>query len=145
MAFEHVHAVWAYYDGPRSGVADYTGQPHHYHCEWDNAADDYSRSFALTPLDAETLSLTDERESIWREWEKLFHRGKVAQSTHPALPGQHPRYQDLTTEINARLAAISAPRKYAQAVFRALPGQETRPQGVMRELEVEWSEPPITP
>jgi hypothetical protein len=48
IAFEQVYAVWDYHDGPRSGIAAYLGQPHHYQCEWDKLADDLQTcSFSL--------------------------------------------------------------------------------------------------
>ena len=57
MAFERVFTVDDYYDGARSGIAAYQGQPHHYLCEWDESRGDYSDTFRLTPIDEETFSL----------------------------------------------------------------------------------------
>ena len=36
MALESVHAVWDYYDGILTGVADYHGLPHYFEREWTN-------------------------------------------------------------------------------------------------------------
>jgi hypothetical protein len=38
MTFEAVHAVWDYFDGPRTGLADYRGRPHYFVCKFDTAA-----------------------------------------------------------------------------------------------------------
>jgi hypothetical protein len=76
-------------------VAAFRGRPYQYRCEWDAAKDDFSEEFALTPVDTETLSLVLERWAIWRSWEMAFHRGEVAQTTHPGLPGQHRKYAEL--------------------------------------------------
>lgn len=138
MAFERIYTVWDYYDGPRSGIATYLGQPHHYDCEWDEVADDYANRFLLTPIDDEALALALEQWKIWREWEHRFHRGEVSQSTHPALPGQHSRYEELGVTLKAYIAASSGSRIRARAIFRAQSSQT--PPGVMRELEVEWSD-----
>jgi hypothetical protein len=140
MAFEHVYTVWDYYDGPRSGIAAYSGEPHHYDCEWNDAKSDYSETFILTPIDTETLTLAMEQELIWREWEAAFHLGSVPQSTHPGLPGSHPRYAELEATLKARISALLVPHKRANAVFRAKEGQADAPSGVLRELEVEWTD-----
>ncbi len=140
MAFERIYTVWDYYDGPRSGIAVYLGQPHHYSCEWNKVADDYAEWFLLTPIDGEALALALEQWKIWREWERKFHRGEVLQSTHPALPGQHPRYEELGVTLKAHIATLSGTRIRARARFRAQSGQEKIVPGVMRELEVEWSD-----
>jgi len=84
MPFERIHTVSDFYDGPRSGIADYCGEPHYYECEWDNDLDDYADTFVLTPIDRDTLILALEKWAIWRKWEWAYHRGEVAESTHPA-------------------------------------------------------------
>ena len=47
MAYERVHTVANYFDGPREGLADYQGSPHRYKSEWDEAADDWADPFEL--------------------------------------------------------------------------------------------------
>jgi hypothetical protein len=140
MAFEPVYTVWNYFDGPRSGIAAYSGQPHHYDCEWNEIADDYADTFVLNRIDEETLSLALEQWSIWREWEAAFHRGKVSQATDPALPGQHSRYAELEVLVKGRTSDSATQRIRARGLFRARQGQADAPRGVMRELEVEWIE-----
>jgi hypothetical protein len=140
MAFEHVYTVWDYYDGPRSGIADYSGRPHHYRCEWNAADDGHDQTFVLTPIDQETLTLAMQQWSIWREWEEAFHRGEVPESTHPALAGSHPRYAELEASIKARLSVGAPHRRRAVAVFRVREGQADAPRGALRELEVEWAD-----
>lgn len=129
MAFERVYIVWDYYDGPRSGIADYSGQPHHYACEWNAGSDDYSDLFVLKPIDQQTLALALEQWTIWRAWEAAFQRGEKTQETHPALPGQDRRYAELDAQLRARLAA-SANGLRAHGSFRARPDRS--------EVEVEW-------
>jgi hypothetical protein len=140
MAFERVYTIWGYWDGPRTGLADYRGRAHHYQCEWSHAEDDYGDVFALTPVDHETLALAMEQWSIWREWELAFHRGEVPQSTHPGMEGTHPRYSDLEARIQAALSAKHVQSLRAVASFRVRPGEPNPPPGVMRELEVEWTD-----
>ena len=63
--YEHVHTVTEYYDGPRKGIADYRGEPNLYECIFDELKDDYSESFRLAPLDAETFRMAMEDWVIW--------------------------------------------------------------------------------
>jgi len=139
MAFERVYTVDDYYDGPRSGITEYCGQPHHYRCEWDEAKSNYAASFLLMPVDAETLALATEQWAIWREWEAAFHRGEVPQSTHPGRAGTNRRYDELQAKIADRIARQPTQAVRACPVFR-VPDQANLPPGVMRELEVEWTE-----
>lgn len=59
---EKVHSVWDFYDGPRTGIADYNGSPHYFACTWDVVSDDYGESYSLSPIDAETLALALEQQ-----------------------------------------------------------------------------------
>jgi hypothetical protein len=141
MAFERVYTVWDYYDGPRSGIAGYDGTPHSYNCEWNKGKQDYADTFVLMPVDPDTFALAMEQWSIWREWEDAFHRGDVPQSTHPGLPGSHPRYAELEAILKERISAQSGPRRRFRAVFRSLAARDDVPPGVIGDLdEVEWME-----
>ncbi|HEY4370006.1 MAG TPA: hypothetical protein VGN07_22425 [Steroidobacteraceae bacterium] len=136
--FERVYTVNDYYDGPRSGVADYRGHPHHYQSDWDEQADDYADTFSLVPADPETLELVLEQWALWRRWEIAFHSGEVTQESHPGQSGQSPRYAEIKVLPKGRFAAeFHAVR--ARGNFRAAENQPSLPAGVWRELEVEWT------
>jgi hypothetical protein len=139
MAFEPVYAVWDYYDGPRSGIAAFCGQPHHYDCEWSESKQDYSETFLLTPIDEDTLALAIEQSSIWRGWEDAFHRGDVPLASHPGQLGSRGRYAELGAILKAHIRGSSAKQFRARPVFRSIPGPESMPLGVIHELEVEWT------
>jgi hypothetical protein len=140
MAFERVYTVWEYWDGPRSGIASYSGLPHHYRCEWDEPADDYADTYVLTPIDQETFSLAMEQWLIWRQWEVAFHSSEASGTAHPAQQGANSQYAELQRRIEARLSLQSPQHGHKHATFRVRPQQENLPSGVMRELEVEWLE-----
>ena len=144
MTFSRVLTVWDYYDGPRSGIAEYEGRPHYYESEWDEAAGVYAETFRLSPVDDETVHLALKQWKIWREWELAFSRGEKEESTHPALPGQDSTYAQLESEIMARITS-STEFIRASGEFRAIAEQEDLPRGVLRELEVEWTpcHPPV--
>jgi hypothetical protein len=88
MTYERVHTVWDYYDGPRSGIADFNGVPHHFVNEFDDDRDDYTDKYTLRPIDNATMRLIQKQWNIWRAWELAFHSGQRDESSHPALPGQ---------------------------------------------------------
>ncbi len=136
MAYERVHTVADYYDGPREGLADYGGAPHRYKSEWDEAADNWAETFTLAPVDAETFRLEMERWQIWRDSEHAFHSGQAAQESHPGYGGKNDRYDELKKLVEPRLLALEPLNVRLVANFRALPGQEL-PGYMMRDLEVE--------
>ncbi len=138
--FERVYTVWNYFDGPREGIADYRGQPHHYLCEWNNERDDYGDAFTLCRVDSETMDLALEEWKIWRTWETAFHAGTVPHATHPGFGGQDARYDWLKATVTARLAAIPRLSPAVRATFRAAGGATTSPPGELRTLEVEWED-----
>jgi hypothetical protein len=135
--FEIVHTVNNYYDGPRSGIADYDGSPHFYDCIFDEQKDDYSDSFLLTPIDPETFKLAMEDWEIWRRWEVAFHSGKADLSTHPCLPQDCKRHHELKPILDRNL--VTDPKIAITRVgkFEAI-GTSQLPKGVLRRLQVKW-------
>jgi hypothetical protein len=137
VAYERVHTVTDYYDGPRDGLADYNGEPHRYQRQWDEAADDWAKTFTLTPIDQVTFDLELERWQIWLAWQRAFHAGEVPHDSHPGLGGMNARYDALSELIAARIRGIEPLEARFTASFRAIQAKEA-PPGVMRDLEVRW-------
>lgn len=100
---EIVHTVTDYYDGPRGGIADYLGKPHAYRLEWDEAEDDWSGIVLLQAIDDETFRLAMEDWLIWCRWLHAFHHGLTTQATHPALPEERARHEELKAILKPRL------------------------------------------
>lgn len=100
---ETVHTMTAYYDGPRSGIADYLGQPHLYESLWDTSGDDEGDLFELMPLDRQTFTLAMEAWAIWLRWEAAFTQGRTALETHPALPMDRKRHGELEASLHNKL------------------------------------------
>ena len=143
MAYERVHTLSDYYDGPREGLANYHGKPHRYLNQWDNTADDWSETYELTPVDAEIFGLEMERWQIWRTWEQAFHAGEVPHESHPGYGGQNARYDELGRIVAWRMLNLKPLDFRLAATFRAVQAHDAKP-GVLRELEVEWSLPSNT-
>ena len=118
-----------FYDGPRGGVADFEGRPHAYASQFVEAIG-YTDTFLLMPIDAEVFRLAVEDWAIWCRWEKAYYEGKAAQETHPALPHERARHEELKRLIGDRLAPDPSIARRARAEFRS---------GVQGSLEVRWS------
>ena len=82
--YETVHTMTGYYDGPRSGIADYCGKPHIYESMFEDAPDG-SDAFLLQPIDDQTFRLAMEDWAIWCRWERARHSGQTTLATHPSV------------------------------------------------------------
>jgi hypothetical protein len=139
--YEEVFTVANYYDGPRSGIANYNGAPHFYECIFDEQADDYTELFQLTPIDSATFHLAMEDWAIWRRWELAFHSGKADLSTHPCLPQDYKRHSEIKQILDTRLVTDSKIAITLTGKFEAI-GRTDLPKGVLRPLQVKWNHRP---
>ena len=122
-------------------LTHYLGKPHLYECLFDEAKGNFSDQFLLTPIDIETFQLAMEDWSIWQRFEIAFHTGKADISTHPALPPEAERHGELKRILDRTL--LTNPQKSVTKVGRFEPlGEQTLPIGVLRALQVQWTEPP---
>ena len=92
MAWDRVHTVNEYYDGPRLGIADVDGVPHIYEAEFDHSSDEYGNTYFVSPVDESLLALVLEDWEIWLRWDLAFKRGDVSVESHPALPQDRERH-----------------------------------------------------
>ncbi len=100
---QQVLTVEYYWDGPKTGVATFKGEPHAYECAFDDRLDEWSWFYLLKPIDPGTLQLVMERWQIWLRWEEAHQTGHTTISTHPALPADRPRWAILTRLLDSRL------------------------------------------
>ena len=135
--YEPVHTVTDYYDGPRKGIADFEGRPHFYESEWDDLADEYAITFRLTPVEPRLFELALESWSIWRRWETAFHQGRTRQSTHPALPEETMRNNELHRILERELKINDGYYIRAQGDFKPLNDPTWNGLG-WRPLQVRW-------
>lgn len=137
--FETVHTVPHWYDGPRQGIADCLGQPHLFESEWRDGVDLEADTFLLMPVDLETFSLALEDWAIWRRWETAFHQGNATRETHPALPEDRLRHDQLQHLLASRLVIDPALAVRKKATFRVREDPTWSGYG-WRPLEVHWED-----
>ncbi|MEZ5989283.1 MAG: hypothetical protein R3F30_09210 [Planctomycetota bacterium] len=135
-----VHTVTDYYDGPRAGVADLDGAPHCYRSEWNQEQEEGDEVFLLMPIDEETLALATEDQEIWRRWQDAFRNGFTGLSTHPALPEDRERHEELVALLAGRLNIDPCRAVRKLGTFRTRDDAEPGPAGTIRDLEVRWSD-----
>ena len=115
--FEAVYTMTTFYDGPRGGVADFEGRPHAYASLFDESVG-YSDTFLLMPIDDELFRFALEDWAIWLRWDEAFRAGKTPQETHPALPSDRQRHEELERLIGGRLDPRPELSYRARAEFR---------------------------
>ena len=135
--FEVVRTLTDWYDGPRRGIADYRGCPHLFESEWRDGEELDADTFLLTPVDAVTFAMALEDWSIWRRWETAFHQGQATEETHPALPDDRSRHEELERLLDGRLTITPARALRATAEFRTRDDPAWSGYG-WRSLEVRW-------
>jgi len=121
MAWDRVHTVNDYYDGPRLGIADVGGVPHIYEAEFDYSSDECGDTYFASPIDECLLALVLEDWEIWCAWNSAFKRGEVSVESHPALPQDRERHEALKIAIGDRLRVDRAHAKYLKARFETSP------------------------
>lgn len=104
---EIVYVELDYYDGPRSGVANYFGYPHRFKCIFDETQDEYSDVFLVYPISREHLKLEQEQWRIFILWNNDYEAGNTTTETHPAHGGVSERWDEL--EVILRDSREKAP------------------------------------
>lgn len=127
-----------YYDDPRKGIADFEGRPHLYESEWDDLGDDSEFTFRLSPVLPHLFALAVESWGIWRRWETAFHEGRATQDTHPALPEERARRDELDRILDRDLRIGETHFVRAHGDFEVLDDPEWNGLG-WRPLQVKWT------
>jgi hypothetical protein len=122
--YEAVYTISDWYDGARNGVADLNGKPYYYENHWNEGEQYWSEIYLLNPLDAETFALVMEDWEIWLRWERAFKEGKTTQETHPTLPEDRERHDELDKILAERL--IVSPESSLKATAEFIYGQPTK-------------------
>lgn len=90
--FERVYVELEWYSGPRAGLADVSGTPHHF------LSDDWDEADAYSVWLASDAAVKLEREQwvIFVRWNERCEAGTVGPETHPSHGGIDARYDELT-------------------------------------------------
>ncbi len=103
VSCERVYTTWDYYDGPREGIADFRGKPHIYKCQFSEPDDDWTDLFWLMEIDQELFKLAEEKWTIFLRWKREFELGNASLDSHPALPEDRARFDELGITLGDRL------------------------------------------
>jgi hypothetical protein len=112
-----------WYDGPRSGVADYDGWPHYFESQWadiDHIEEDW---FKLTPIPQEVFELELERERLWGKYAAASAIGIVGAEHHPFLPADRKRGEELMQILEKALRIDEEQYLIGRAKFAAIDEQ----------------------
>ncbi len=121
MNTDRVLTINEWYDGPRLGIAELTGIPHVYEAEFDHSMDEYGDTFFLSPVEPELLALVLEDWDIWLRWNDAYKSGRAPLESHPALPHERRRHEELRIAIGDRLKIDPANRSYFKGKFGKKP------------------------
>ncbi len=142
--FQTVHTMEDYYDGPRSGVADFDGQPHYYRSiyldspEWNPDED----RFELSPVTAEVLAAACEAAAIFDRWDSMRKSTPgfiYTDEEFGALPDERPRSRELEQFLESSYAAAAKARRIlVHGEFRTSDSSPTR-------LQVRWKLAKVSP
>jgi hypothetical protein len=114
--FQTVHTMDDYYDGPRSGVADFEGRPHYYRSiyldtvQWKHDED----RFELSPVTPEVLAAAREADAIFKRWNIMRQatpKFTYTEEEFGALPEERVRYRELERFLKSSYAAAAHARR----------------------------------
>jgi hypothetical protein len=134
--FELVYVIYDYWDQPRSGVADYHGEPHWFENIFDEEHDTYSEDYWLTRLTPAESARAKELSEIFLRWRQAFDRGEVDLSSHPALPQDTEHYAELKEGIQNAIKSKAAERFKVSGKFALL--NLSMPKREMATFQVQW-------
>jgi len=133
MKRDRVLTINNYYDGPRLGVAEVNGVPHVYEAEFDHSSDEYGDTYFVSSVEPSLLALILEDWEIWLRWQAAYRKGDVTLESHPALPVDRQRHEELKSAVEGRLKTDPVNRSYFKAKFSA-----SEPGAAWQGTYVEW-------
>jgi hypothetical protein len=136
MKPDRVLTINDYYDGPRLGVAELNGVPHLYEAEFDYNRDEYGDTYFLSPIDRDLLELVLEDWEIWCRWHQAHTRHEVDLESHPALPQDRARHEELKRLIGDRFKSDPSRRTRYRGTFST----KKEHRGTWNGTLVEWAQ-----
>jgi len=138
--YEKIYTVFDFYDGIRTGIADFNGAHHYYERPSDEAQGDWADYFLLKPIDEETFQLAMEDWAIWQRWYAASLARETTVDTHPALPEDRARHDEIQAILKRRLVVNPATDIKAQGEIQrnyegVWPKHATNP---FARLQIKW-------
>ena len=100
---QKVHAIWYYWDGPRTGVADLGDQTVYYFSLFSESGE-FSDLFLLWPISDDVLDLVKEDRAILHRWLKAKADGLISDNnSFGTLPGDETRQKELESLLEEAL------------------------------------------
>jgi hypothetical protein len=143
------------YDGetelPEEGLVDYQGRPHYFWVR-DYLGEPATAIFDVAPADQALILAITEQEAIWRHWDAAYHAGETELETHPARPGNNPRFSELALSIQELARALRVSARPIEGVVSVTAQYQKRMQTFVghkwpcpgmrsAELEITWLAP----
>jgi len=142
MSEDRVYAVDEYYDGPRTGIADYGSAPHYFRSvyldsqEWNPDED----RFELSPISAAAVAWELEDHELWSRWNAAYRAGTLTdECPERVLPQDEPRHRELRQLLEPHLRIDPANCVLARAEFVAGPVGESASSAFCGNMRVRWS------
>jgi hypothetical protein len=137
--FEEVFTVTDYYDGPRQGIANFKGNPHFYDCVFDEERQNYSERYRLTAIPNHIFELAMEDWAIWERWQTEFHEGKTGKESHPALPQDRTRHEEIRSVLDSVLKTDELTCVMRMGSFETI-ASPALSRGTMIDTQVRWTD-----
>ncbi len=137
-AHERVFAIFDYQDGPRSGIANYHGEPYFFDSGFDEVRDRFSDIFSLIHLEPDVFEAAMENWRIFLRWRAAFDAGKVNRDTHPALREDRAKYEETRQILDHALSAGKNESIRVTGEFD--PVGDSIPRDVLTPWQVKWTE-----
>ncbi|UVI29232.1 hypothetical protein [Paenibacillus spongiae] len=95
ISYEKVYTIHDWWDGPKTGVADYQGVPYIFNRNFDEALDDYDDYYLLSPITNQQFELIIEGYEIWLLYRDASNEQKDASKIYGSLPYDQERYLEI--------------------------------------------------
>jgi hypothetical protein len=125
-----------WYDGPRSGVADYNGQPYFFESQWVDVGSVDKDWYMLSPIPKALFEQEVEYWKLWKKYEAAYAAGEIGPEHHPFLLLDRPRGDELLQKLQCQLKIDIENHLIAQAQFSPIDEQTRQTVGI--EMQVRW-------
>ncbi|MEO3948050.1 hypothetical protein [Gorillibacterium sp. CAU 1737] len=92
-----VHFITDWWDGPKSGFADFAGGIHSFERIFDEGKEEWSSLYRVRPVSDEEYSLQVEAYHLFLEWKKDEHQSRP----HPLLDPENRRFHEIEQALPA--------------------------------------------